>query len=257
MSGFITVKNIVIGQGVPKICVPILGETEEEILHKAKEVKDLCVDMIEWRGDFYQDILEQGRVNQLLSQLRMILEDKVLLFTFRTKKEGGEREITTSQYVTMNKGVMNSGQVDLIDVELFTGADEVRQLVEFARENQVKVIISNHDFEKTPPKNEMLKRMEEMKNLGGDIIKIAVMPHTSLDVLELLTVTNEASQVFKIPVITMSMSSLGMISRVSGETFGSAVTFGAHGDVSAPGQIPVDELEGILKSLHMGGNTLL
>ena len=87
--------------------------------------------------------------------------------------------------------------------------------------------------------------------LGADIAKIAVMPRNSSDVIELLSATNEMNQKCReIPIITMSMSGIGVLSRVAGEIFGSAVTFGAVRKPSAPGQIGIGDLNSILKVLH-------
>ena len=113
------------------------------------------------------------------------------------------------------------------------------------------VVLSNHDFEKTPTNEEMLKRLEKMVELGADIPKIAVMPNNNKDVLRLLDVTDT----FKtnnpdMPVITMSMSGRGVVSRIAGEIFGSAITFGCARKQSAPGQIEADELERTLHIVH-------
>jgi len=84
-----------------------------------------------------------------------------------------------------------------------------------------------------------------------DIPKIAVMPTCVEDVLILLSATNEMyTKYADRPIITMSMGPLGVVSRLSGEIFGSAMTFGAVGKVSAPGQIPVRELATTLDILH-------
>jgi len=85
-----------------------------------------------------------------------------------------------------------------------------------------------------------------MEQLGADIAKIAVMPRNSEDVAVLLGVTSEASETMFCPVITMSMGGQGVISRMAGQIFGSAVTFGTVGQASAPGQIPLDRLKEIL-----------
>ena len=58
----------------------------------------------------------------------------------------------------------------------------------------------------------------------------------------LLSATCKASQLLVQPVVTMSMSKLGAVSRITGEVFGSALTFGTVGEASAPGQIPVKQL---------------
>lgn len=87
--------------------------------------------------------------------------------------------------------------------------------------------------------------------MGADIPKIAVMPQSAGDVLTLLSATEEMARCYADrPIITMSMSSQGVISRLCGEVFGSSMTFGAVGQVSAPGQIPVDQLCQALEILH-------
>ena len=64
------------------------------------------------------------------------------------------------------------------------------------------------------------------------------MPQLKRDVLTLLEATLEMSEKYaKGPIITMSMAGMGVISRMAGETFGSAVTYGAAGKRSAPGQV--------------------
>ena len=115
----------------------------------------------------------------------------------------------------------------------------------------MKIVMSNHDFFKTPSKEEIINRLCKMQDLDADLPKIAVMPNTSEDVVTLLAATEEMSTKYaKQPIITMSMGSLGLVSRLSGETFGSAITFGAARKTSAPGQISVDKLALILEVMH-------
>ena len=84
-----------------------------------------------------------------------------------------------------------------------------------------------------------------------DIPKIAVMPQNKADVLTLLAATEEMYRCYADrPLITMSMSATGVITRLCGEVFGSAMTFGAVGQVSAPGQIPVEKLNSALEIIH-------
>ena len=115
----------------------------------------------------------------------------------------------------------------------------------------MKVIVSNHDFDKTPDKDEILERLIKMQKLGADIPKIAVMPTCKKDVITLLAATEEmATNHCDTPIITMSMGSMGLISRLCGEAFGSALTFGAIGKTSAPGQMNVEDLSKILSLIH-------
>lgn len=110
---------------------------------------------------------------------------------------------------------------------------------------------SNHDFFATPEKDAIVSRLRKMQEMGADIPKIAVMPKSTADVLTLLAATAEMHETYADrPIITMSMSAKGVISRLSCEAFGSAMTFGAVGQVSAPGQIPVEQLRQVLDILH-------
>ena len=247
----IMIRDVAIGEGIPKICVPIVGKTREEIIKAAEEIRTLPVDVVEWRADWYEEIFEADVVLDVLQELRRILGEFPLLFTFRTKKEGGEKEIDEKNYRTLNQLVVESGLADLIDVEVFSGDEVVNDLVRTAHENGVKVIGSNHDFEKTPSKEEIIRRLQKMQELDVDLPKIAVMPRKKEDVLTLLAATEEMNRKYADrPIITMSMAGDGVISRLCGEVFGSALTFGAAGQASAPGQIGVKELRQILTILH-------
>lgn len=247
----VIIRNIKIGTGIPKICVPIVGATKEEILEAGCKIRETAADIVEWRGDWYADILNYDRTLETLYALREVLGDLPLLFTFRTAKEGGEQSIDVDTYVELNQQIIRSQCADLIDVELFTGEETVRQLIEAAHAHGVKVIVSNHDFQKTPDKEELLARLRRMQELGADIPKLAVMPQNKKDVLTLLSATEEmTSHYADRPVITMSMAGAGVISRLCGEVFGSALTFGAAGKTSAPGQLEVRDLHDILHILH-------
>ena len=247
----VKVRNIEIGAGIPKICVPIVGVTREEILAAAENIKSTKADVVEWRVDWYEDIFDFVKTEATMQALREVIGEMPILFTFRTSKEGGEKEIETETYVELNQNAAKTGLIDLVDVEAFTGDEAVKAVVETAHANGVKVIASNHDFHKTPAKEEIVFRLRKMQDLGADIPKIAVMPQNKKDVLTLLAATEEmASEYADRPIITMSMAGTGVISRLCGEVFGSALTFGAVGKVSAPGQMGIEDLTTVLGLLH-------
>ena len=110
--------------------------------------------------------------------------------------------------------------------------------------------MSSHDFTRTPSIDTMLGKIKQMDSLEADIIKIAVMPEDYRDVLLLLETTLKANELYDKPLVTMSMSSKGIATRILGEQFGSAVTFGKDNNSSAPGQIEVHALKEVLKVIH-------
>ncbi|WP_408626609.1 type I 3-dehydroquinate dehydratase [Alkalibacter mobilis] len=252
MIKILTIREIKIGEGIPKICVPIVGKTHFEIIDEAKEILNHSVDLVEWRGDWFDEVFEFEKVLETLKSLRAIFKDIPLLFSFRTIQEGGQKSIPLDEYASLIKYVINTSMVDLVDVELLTAGDELFvDLIHEAHENGVKIVASNHDFQKTPSVDHMVSILRKMQDLGADIPKLAVMPRSKSDVLELLMATTIMNENYgDRPIITMSMSGTGLISRLAGETFGSAVTFGAVSKTSAPGQISAEDLSTMLKILH-------
>ncbi|MEH7482753.1 type I 3-dehydroquinate dehydratase [Neobacillus drentensis] len=251
MTKTVTVRGLVIGEGMPKICVPLVGETLVQLKEEAEFLKTIDLDVVEWRVDFFDQVEDFEQVKKALAEIRTILPNTPLIFTFRSHKEGGNKEITTSFYFELNKTVAETGLVDIIDVELFNDENEVKTIIEKAHAKNVFVIVSNHDFHKTPTKEEIISRLRKAQEFGGDIPKIAVMPNSTADVLTLLDATNTMNEQFADrPFITMSMAGKGVISRLAGEVFGSAVTFGAAKKASAPGQVNVKELRSVLTLLH-------
>ena len=248
----VKVRNVVIGEGLPKIIVPIVAKTKEEIVKAAESFSEYRYDIVEWRVDWFDGVFNFAEVEDTAKALHDTLgDDKPILFTFRTSKEGGEKAIEPDAYVELNKRIAMTGLVDLVDVEAFTGDSYVRDIIETAHKCGVKVVASNHDFDKTPAKEDLVYRLRKMQDLGADIPKIAVMPKNKKDVLTLLEATEAmANDYADRPIITMSMAGTGLISRLSGEVFGSAATFGAVGQVSAPGQMNVKDLDTILNLIH-------
>lgn len=238
-----------LGDGITKIAVPITGATQMEILEQADKVKAAKPDLIEWRIDFFEDVTNFEKLNETADGLRKTLGDVPLLTTFRTKAEGGQLDLKTSEYFAICKQVIGFDATDAIDIEWNHPADQVREILDLADEMGIVTIMSNHNFQKTPAKEVIVARLSEMETLGADVAKIAVMPNSPADVITLMEATNKASQKMDQPIITMAMGDLGKISRVSGNTFGSSLTFASVGKTSAPGQIPLTEMKTILNNI--------
>ncbi len=287
----VTIRNMQIGAGTPKICVPIVGKTEQEILAQAEAAAAQKPDLLEWRADFYEGIFEIERICAVCEKLRGILGDIPLIFTIRTKKEGGNCYLSPETYCAILREAANIPEIDFIDVEVFRNSpsaeeiflayenisipeiserllsdgrhdplDAVRSLavsknmqslIKDLQEKGKFVIASNHHFHRTPSLTEMQTILAEMESAGADIRKLAVMPSSPEDVLALLSATVSANREGSRPVITMSMGALGAPSRICGEIFGSCVSFGTVGAASAPGQIEISSLRNFLEVLKL------
>ena len=236
------IKNIVMGAGMPKVCIPLMGKTEDEIIFEAEKIasaKDANIDMVEFRGDYYQDLEDMDKLS-------------AVLFTIRSNKEGGEKpSFTTPTVNDINLHVVKNKLADMVDVELYSGDEAITDIIRASKESGVKIIMSNHDFNATPSKDIIIERLTRMQELGADIAKIAVMPQSKQDVIilqEALCYIHESSDTT--PLVGISMGKLGAISRIAAQVFGSAMTFATLGKASAPGQIPVEDLNQALSIIN-------
>ncbi|MBR1598608.1 MAG: type I 3-dehydroquinate dehydratase [Lachnospiraceae bacterium] len=252
--GSINVRNITIGQGMPKICVPIVAADDDELVSVLGQAVEASPDIIEFRGDYYKQYRDEEKLINALHIIRDSIGDTVLLFTLRTSNEGGDADISAGEYFRLIESVCESGLIDMVDVEAFMQEGMLNSICDVAHENHVYVVASSHDFERTPEEKVIFDRLKYMDDNGADIPKVAVMPETEEDVLTLLSATLKYKRLEgSKPVITMSMGRTGLISRLSVELFGSAVTFAAAGRSSAPGQIDIKDVRYILELLHNSG----
>lgn len=244
------IKNRVIGSGRPLLCVPVMERERAAIIKEITYLSQSSADMIEWRVDAFHAFADCNAVREILEDIAPILGDKIFLYTFRSKPQGGEAAIDTATLENLHELAMESGCVDLIDLEYFEEEKPQRKIRQLQNAG-IGVVTSHHDFHETPGMEVMKMLLEQMCQGGADIVKLAVMPQNTKDVLNLLAVTAAFREENpNTPVITMSMGKLGNISRLCGETFGSCVTFGAHKKPSAPGQYEMNQLLEILNAIH-------
>ncbi|MBP5265822.1 MAG: type I 3-dehydroquinate dehydratase [Lachnospiraceae bacterium] len=244
------IKGKMIDHGAPMICVPVVHAKKADIIEAVDHLVDAGVEMIEWRADFYEALTNEEELRELLQILRNKTAEIVLLVTVRTDAEGGNAHLSEEERIALLESIAKTHCVDLVDVEYFTYQDPVA-LIHSLQMNGALVVTSHHNFEKTPSTEEMLQRLETMAEADADLVKLAVMPQKIKDLLDLLEVTEEFKFRNKeVPLITMSMGRIGMLSRISGEIFGSCVTFGADGIASAPGQLDHKDLQETLAVIH-------
>ncbi|MDL2273244.1 type I 3-dehydroquinate dehydratase [Oscillospiraceae bacterium OttesenSCG-928-G22] len=247
----VRIRNLEIGRGRPKLCLPITGKTDEDILRGAESCRAHGAEIVEWRADYFDGALDKEAVSETLASLRGALGGLPLLVTFRSAAEGGARDIPPPLYRTLVELAARSPLCDLVDVEFSAGAGTVAEVIRAIRARGGACIISSHDMKKTPPKEALVSRLLAMRATGADILKIAVMAREKADALTLLAASLEMSERHaKGPIIALSMGAAGRVSRVLGEVFGSSVTFAMAEEASAPGQMAARDVAPALDMIH-------
>lgn len=238
----IMLKNKVFGGNKPLICVPLISIDQISLINDIDEVISLEPDVIEWRLDYFEDFKDFSKVNKILKLLKSKAGEIPIIFTCRSHFEGGYRKIEDEIRLELFKNVIESGNADAVDVELAFGREKIDDIKSLKAKNGVRLILSYHNFSETPSEEFIIEKIKNQISSGADIAKVAVMPNNQGDVLKLLNATYRARMRVTNPLITISMDSLGIISRLAGWMFGSDMTFAAGDKASAPGQVPIGEM---------------
>ncbi len=242
----VTVRNLVLKTGDPKICVSISDRDQEEILDSARELVRKGADLAEWRADCFKGFINELLIEDTLSELREVLKDTPLIFTIRTLAEGGRADIKPFDYIKIYRSAAKTGLVDIFDIEYKIMTQLPVEVINDIKKHG-KIIVSKHDFNSTPEYDDLVDELIRLQVSGGDIAKLAVMPADEEDVKCLIDASKEIMRHHnKIPIITIPKRQLGNESRLKCSETGSCLTFASIGKASAPGQLPIEEVKSAL-----------
>lgn len=252
----IRVKGRQIGAGRPKIIGPTTSKTPEDFYKTISSfVKMDALDMIECRID-YMGKLQPEEFAAITKKGYELASDKIVLVTLRNGGDGGPYKAEDEYYGSVYEAIIAHGKADFIDLEMFRDAAMIRKLVKAAHAKGIGVVMSDHEFHFTPSTDEMVRRLLLQQEMGADILKLAVMAFSPEDALSVMSATAKVRHYYSDkPMLTMAMGKWGVLTRITGEGFGSDLTFASvGGKASAPGQIPAEDCRAVLQVLHMAMN---
>lgn len=197
-------------------------------------------DIIEWRADF----LPKEAILQVAPAIFEKFAGRELVFTLRTRAEGGQIALSSEEYVQIIKEVAQLYQPDYIDFEYFSYKDVFDQMLDFPN-----LVLSYHNFQETP--ENLMEILSELTSLNPKIVKIAVMANTEQDVLDLMNFTRGFKTLNpEQEYVTISMGKVGKVSRITSDVTGSSWSFASLDEASAPGQISLSSMKKIRELLN-------
>lgn len=222
----------------------------EKPLEASRKAAEMGADLLEIR----LDLLGIKNLETAAEAIKKVKSETGLpvILTNRSVKEGGKWEGKEDDRIELLTNLLSlKDGPDAVDIELSAGREERDQVIKVARAYGKTIIVSSHNFSKTPAFQEMKTILEEAFLAGADIAKLAVMPQSRRDVLDLLRVALDAREAGN-AVCTIAMGKLGKHTRVIAPFYGSVLTYSAvDSEVSAaPGQFKVDEVKKIMELLE-------
>ncbi|HGL7960517.1 TPA: type I 3-dehydroquinate dehydratase [Streptococcus pneumoniae] len=221
-----------------KLIVSVMPRSLEEA-QALDATRYLDTDIIEWRADY----LPKEAILQVAPAIFEKFAGRELVFTLRTRSEGGEIDLSPEEYIHLIKEVAQFYQPDYIDFEYYSYKDVFEEMLDFPN-----LVLSYHNFQETP--ENMMEILSELTILNPKLVKVAVMAHTEQDVLDLMNYTRGFKTLNpEQEYVTISMGKVGKISRITADVTGSSWSFASLDEVSAPGQISLASMKKIREIL--------
>lgn len=216
-----------------KTCVSIAESTPKKLKQTLK-IALRKSDYVEIRFDF----LKAEQIPQVLENVKKDL--KKIVCTLRPKSEGGKFDGNERERISILKLIAEYNPF-LLDVEFNTMKKE-KSLVKYLKMTKTNLLISGHDFKKTPNFTELKKKLNQMSKYSSNV-KIVTTAKTTDDSTRVLQLYNKKG---KINLIAFAMGDSGRISRILSLYLGSPYTYVSLGKAIAPGQFSVDEIKKII-----------
>lgn len=216
-----------------KTCVSIAEKSPKKLssqLKKALKESDLA----EVRFDF----LKPSQVPDALGLTKKY--HKRIVCTLRPKNEGGKFSSTEKERVSILK-LISEYNPYLIDIE-FNTLKKNKELFKYVKKSKTDILVSWHDFNKTPSVENLLKRFNEMKKFSK-FVKIVTNAKKVTDASYVLSLYAQAKGT---NLVTFAMGDHGRISRILCLYLGSPFTYVSLGKAVAPGQFSLKEIKKIL-----------
>jgi 3-dehydroquinate dehydratase-1 len=216
-----------------KTCISIAENTPKKLKHTLK-IALRKSDYVEIRFDF----LKAEQIPQVLENVKKDL--KKIVCTLRPKSEGGKFDGNERERISILKLIAEYNPF-LLDVEFNTMKKE-KSLVKYLKMTKTNLLISGHDFKKTPNFTELKKKLNQMSKYSSNV-KIVTTAKTTDDATRVLQLYNKKG---KINLIAFAMGDSGRISRILSLYLGSPYAYVSLGKAVAPGQFSVDEVKKII-----------
>ena len=223
-----------------KICTSIATDDVQSIAKQAAQAFELGADYVEIRFDFLKPEQLQSAIDASKS-----IKNKAV-FTLRSKDQGGKFAGSEQDRVKWLYKLAEQKPM-LLDVELDT-LQANDELADFLERQKTPVLVSWHDFQKTPPNDKIADILSEMR-VFSNYVKVVTTAKSVTDSLKLLELYDTATG---LNPIFFAMGEAGVVSRVMCTIIGNApFTYSSLDNAVAPGQLTVRQMRRLYDRMKM------
>lgn len=250
----LTVKSMTIGEGKPKVCVPLIAENWQELEEKLSALKRDAPDMIEWRVDALMNAEDFSAMRDLDRAYRMIrgaFPDAVLLTTVRSKSQGGLHKVPGGEYINLVSLVMDARFADILDIEYGHEVLDTRVLIGRAHGKHIPVLMSYTKPRLRMTAESVIETLENMKYMKPDMLRLSIAVETAGDRAALIA--GAAHMDTLSPDLPVCVSGIGKEAEplsLLGNHLGAPIIFAAPPDEKKEGSLTAGEAKTMLDILY-------
>lgn len=211
----------------PKICLTIANVTYDEALKHLNNVSlaEIRMDLLDFSDEQFSSLFSQ---------------DKCVIATYRSDSNF---ELLYSKYKQAIEFGCTCVDIDINVPEIYRD-----KIADLAHSMNRKVILSYHNYEKTPSHKDLIRVIDKMRTCGADIVKIACIANSNEDCSKILGLYENQTK-----LVAFCMGEIGKITRLSAPMLGAPFTYASiKGKEVAPGQMNYSEVESFLKMMEVG-----
>jgi 3-dehydroquinate dehydratase-1 len=249
MKAGIILKEVTIGElalttGMPKIGVVLAGATREDLIRKAGQILTSAAQIVVWRLNPYQELDNRAELVNTASQLQQVLGTIPLVATFTMAADADE----LAEYYQTYQTLVNNRSVAAVDVDIaMVNQPDFMTLTQQMRANKIRLITSQTVTRAST--TELVTTYQTLAATGADVVRVTVESQDAQDVLALMEATEQAHRQLAVPVIATASGKMGRYNGICGQLTGSAVTFGHVGHVGDQNQLTVSQIKQALQIL--------
>ncbi|MDV0431877.1 type I 3-dehydroquinate dehydratase [Lactiplantibacillus sp. DA1] len=240
----VTVGELMLTTGMPKIGVVLTGATREELLRKAGQILTSAAQLVVWRLNSYQELDNRAELVNTAAQLQQVLGTIPLIAMFAMASGPAD----AVEYYQTYQTLVNNRSIAAVDIDLaMVNQPDFMKLTQQMRASQIRLIASQTVMTATPA--ELLTIYQELAATGADVVRVTVAGQDAQAVLALMAATEQAHQQLNVPIIATATGKFGRYNSICGQLTGSVVAFGHVGRVGDQNQLAVSRVKQALQIL--------
>ncbi|GLB47368.1 3-dehydroquinate dehydratase [Philodulcilactobacillus myokoensis] len=246
----LTINNLKIGAGKPKVCVPITAATSDEVIAEGSKLLTTSADLVLLRLDYLENIKDADKTIQTIQTLRHWTTGLPLIVDLRTKASGANIALSDEDIQSVLIQIITAKVADAIKIDDRLDPKIQNRIKNAANNNQIRIITAHYYLMQRPTKDQMVDKIDQLEQTKlSDLVEISTIPTNKEQVLDLMQACLTASRNQSHPIIITAVGPLGKTIQLASVACNNSIIYEPLKDANYLGQYSITQLSKMNKML--------